>query len=44
MAKVSSEVGGDGGGHRLASGARIPPGSVTKFLNAFDKEVLAAQR
>ncbi len=43
MAKVSSKVGGYGGGHRLASGARIPPGSVNKFLNAFDKEVLAAQ-
>ena len=43
MAKVSSKVGGYGGGHKLASGARIPPGSVNKFLNAFDKEVLAAQ-
>ncbi|MFQ6011478.1 MAG: DHHA1 domain-containing protein [Nitrososphaerales archaeon] len=43
MAKVSSKVGGYGGGHRLASGARIPPGSVAKFLNAFDKEVLKAR-
>ena len=35
--KAAEEVGGSGGGHPGAAGARIPEGSFEKFLNTLDK-------
>ena len=40
--EAASTVGGEGGGHRVASGASIPPGSRDAFLAAADR-VLAEQ-
>ena len=39
---AAATVGGEGGGHRVASGATIPPGTRPKFLEVADK-VLAEQ-
>ena len=39
---AAAAVGGEGGGHRVASGATIPPGSRDAFLAAADK-ILADQ-
>jgi len=36
---AASEVGGEGGGHRVASGATIPPGARERFLAAADREL-----
>jgi len=36
---AAAEVGGEGGGHRVASGATIPPGSRERFLAAADREL-----
>jgi len=36
---AASEVGGEGGGHRVASGATIPPGTRDRFLAAADREL-----
>jgi single-stranded-DNA-specific exonuclease len=36
---AAAAVGGEGGGHRVASGATIPPGSRDKFLEAADREL-----
>ncbi len=38
----AAAVGGEGGGHRVASGATIPPGSRDRFLEAVDR-IVAAQ-
>ncbi|MFZ0698895.1 MAG: DHH family phosphoesterase [Thermoplasmata archaeon] len=32
-------VGGEGGGHRVASGATLPPGTRDKFLEVADREI-----
>jgi single-stranded-DNA-specific exonuclease len=40
--EAAESVGGEGGGHRVASGATIPPGSRDAFLNAADR-ILAGQ-
>ncbi len=37
MREASGEVGGGGGGHRIASGASIPPGRERDFLTALDR-------
>ncbi|HYB62902.1 MAG TPA: DHH family phosphoesterase [Thermoplasmata archaeon] len=37
--KAAAEVGGEGGGHRVASGATIPPGSRDRFLAAANREL-----
>jgi len=34
---AAASVGGEGGGHRVASGATIPPGTRSAFLDAADK-------
>ena len=39
---AAAAVGGEGGGHRVASGASIPPGTREAFLDAADK-LLAEQ-
>jgi RecJ-like exonuclease len=39
---AAAAVGGEGGGHRVASGATIPPGTRPKFLEVADL-VLAEQ-
>ncbi len=39
MRRAAEQVGGEGGGHRPAAGARIPRGSEEEFLRAVDKEV-----
>ena len=36
---AAATVGGEGGGHRVASGATIPPGTRDRFLEAADREV-----
>ncbi len=36
---AAGEVGGEGGGHRIASGATIPPGTRERFLEAADREL-----
>ena len=36
---AASAVGGEGGGHRVAAGATIPPGSRDKFLEVADREL-----
>jgi len=36
---VASELGGDGGGHNIASGATIPKGKEEKFLARVDEIV-----
>jgi single-stranded-DNA-specific exonuclease len=36
---AAAEVGGEGGGHRVASGATIPPGTRDRFLEAANREV-----
>jgi single-stranded-DNA-specific exonuclease len=40
--EAAASVGGEGGGHRVASGATIPAGSRDAFLNSADR-LLAAQ-
>jgi len=40
--EAAEAVGGEGGGHRIASGATIPPGSREAFLGAADR-ILAGQ-
>jgi single-stranded-DNA-specific exonuclease len=40
--EAAASVGGEGGGHRVASGATIPPGSREAFLNTADR-LLAGQ-
>jgi RecJ-like exonuclease len=37
MAEVTSEIGGIGGGHSIAAGATIPPGTEGEFLNLANK-------
>lgn len=39
METAAKEAGGQGGGHRIASGASFPEGSETTFLNALDRIV-----
>jgi RecJ-like exonuclease len=39
MEAAAKEAGGQGGGHRIASGASIPKGSEEVFLNALDRIV-----
>jgi RecJ-like exonuclease len=39
MEQAAESVGGSGGGHPRAAGARIPKGSLNKFLEAVDKMV-----
>jgi single-stranded-DNA-specific exonuclease len=36
---AAAEVGGEGGGHRVASGATIPPGTRDRFLEAANREL-----
>ncbi len=36
---AASAVGGEGGGHRIASGATIPPGARDRFLAVADQEL-----
>lgn len=36
---AAAAVGGEGGGHRVASGATIPPGTRAKFLEVADAEL-----
>ncbi len=36
---AAAEVGGEGGGHRVASGATIPPGTRDRFLAAANREL-----
>jgi single-stranded-DNA-specific exonuclease len=36
---AAAEVGGEGGGHRVASGATIPPGARDRFLAAANREL-----
>jgi RecJ-like exonuclease len=36
---AASAVGGEGGGHRVASGATIPPGTRDRFLEVADREL-----
>jgi single-stranded-DNA-specific exonuclease len=36
---AAAEVGGEGGGHRVASGATIPPGTRDRFLEAANREI-----
>jgi len=36
---AAGEVGGEGGGHRVASGATIPPGARERFLAAANREL-----
>jgi single-stranded DNA-specific DHH superfamily exonuclease len=40
--EAAEAVGGEGGGHRIASGATIPPGTREAFLSAADR-ILAGQ-
>jgi RecJ-like exonuclease len=37
--KVTSRLGGEGGGHDVAAGAKIPPGKKQEFLKLMDEEV-----
>jgi single-stranded-DNA-specific exonuclease len=37
--KAAEEVGGSGGGHKEAAGARIPLGSLERFLKTVNKEI-----
>lgn len=37
MEAAAKEAGGQGGGHRIASGASFPEGSEERFLNALDR-------
>ncbi len=39
MRKVSSELGGSGGGHRMAAGATVPRGSEFEFVKRVNEEV-----
>jgi single-stranded DNA-specific DHH superfamily exonuclease len=39
LRKAAESVGGVGGGHTIASGASIPPGSEEKFLASVDRIV-----
>jgi single-stranded-DNA-specific exonuclease len=39
LRKAAASVGGVGGGHTIASGASIPPGSEEKFLSCLDQIV-----
>ncbi len=39
MRRAAGQVGGEGGGHRPAAGARIPRGTEEEFLAAVDREV-----
>lgn len=39
MRRAAGSVGGNGGGHTIASGASIPPGSEERFLAALDEIV-----
>jgi RecJ-like exonuclease len=39
---AAAEVGGEGGGHRVASGATIPPGTRERFLEAANRELARA--
>ncbi len=36
---AAAEVGGEGGGHRVAAGATIPPGARDRFLAVADREL-----
>jgi single-stranded-DNA-specific exonuclease len=36
---AAATVGGEGGGHRVASGATIPPGTRDRFLEAVDRAI-----
>ena len=42
LRKAAEEVGGNGGGHTIASGAAIPPGREDEFLTLLD-EILDEQ-
>ena len=37
--KVAQKVGGTGGGHSVACGAYIPPGTADKFLEIFNESL-----
>tara|TARA_Y100000590_G_scaffold108573_1_gene123472 strand:+ start:6810 stop:7805 length:996 start_codon:yes stop_codon:yes gene_type:complete len=37
--KITTEIGGSGGGHDKACGASIPKDKITKFLNTLNKEL-----
>jgi single-stranded-DNA-specific exonuclease len=39
LRRSAAEVGGEGGGHRVASGATIPPGTRERFLELVNREV-----
>jgi single-stranded-DNA-specific exonuclease len=39
LRRAAESVGGVGGGHTIASGASIPPGSQEKFLSCLDQMV-----
>jgi RecJ-like exonuclease len=41
---AAAEVGGEGGGHRVASGATIPPGTRDRFLEAANRELARQPR
>ena len=42
LREAASEVGGNGGGHNIASGATVPKGKEEKFLGLVD-EIVARQ-
>jgi single-stranded DNA-specific DHH superfamily exonuclease len=39
LREAAAELGGDGGGHNIASGASIPKGKEEKFLTLVDEIV-----
>jgi single-stranded-DNA-specific exonuclease len=41
LREAASAVGGEGGGHRVASGASIPPGARDRFLDEADRTIAA---
>ncbi len=44
MGLAVAEVGGSGGGHPIAAGGRVPPGSLERALTAIDREVCTQLR
>jgi RecJ-like exonuclease len=42
LRRAASTVGGEGGGHKVASGATIPAGTRDRFLDEADR-IIAAQ-
>ncbi len=41
LRQAASAVGGEGGGHKVASGATIPAGSRDRFLDEADRAIAA---